>query len=146
MSLAIFALMLWEPHLEGRNEQASIYEIYFKDPFLIYAYIASVSVFIALYQVFKLLSYIRHQRVFSPQAVLSLRKIKYCAIALILFILGAEVYFFIFQSSKGEDIAGGVAMGLLLLFVAVICGTAAVLFESIIQKGVDMKSENDLTV
>lgn len=58
IGLGILALMLWEPHLEGRNLHATPFEIYFKDPFLMYAYIASISFFMGLYQVFKLLGYI----------------------------------------------------------------------------------------
>jgi len=29
----VLALLLWEPHLEGRNAHATTFEIYFKDPF-----------------------------------------------------------------------------------------------------------------
>jgi ABC-type dipeptide/oligopeptide/nickel transport system permease subunit len=59
---------------------------------------------------------------------------------------GAEVYFFIGQASKGEDIARGVMMGFIIIFIAVIIATAVALFERTFQNDVDMKSENDLTV
>ncbi len=45
-----------------------------------------------------------------------------------------------------DDIAGGVMMGLLLIFVSAIIATAAAVFEKIVQNAVDIKSENDLTV
>lgn len=64
---------------------------------------------------------------------------------IIAFIVGAEGYFFIVQRGK-EDIAGGVMIGLLLIFVSVIIVTAAAVFERIVQKAVDIKSENDLIV
>ncbi len=144
--LGALIFLLWEPHLEGRNVGATPFEIYFKDPFLIYVYIASVSFFIGLYQVFKLLGYIGQNSVFSPNAVGALRTIKYCAIALIAFIAGAEAYFFIGQASKGEDIAGGVMMGVIIIFISFVIATAATLFEKILQNAVDMKSENDLTI
>jgi hypothetical protein len=99
-----------------------------------------------LYQVFRLLGYIGQNRVFSEDSVRALRTIKYCAITFIAFILGAEAYFFIVQSSKGEDIAGGVAMGFVMIFISVIVAIAATLFEKILQNAVDMKSENDLTI
>lgn len=35
--IGALAFMLWEPHLEGRNAHAGLFEIYFKDPFLAYA-------------------------------------------------------------------------------------------------------------
>ena len=58
---------------------------------------------------------------------------------------GAEAYFFIVQRGK-DDIAGGVMMGLLLIFVSVVVATAAAVFERILQSAVELKSENDLTV
>jgi hypothetical protein len=145
IGIGTLALMLWEPHLEGRNAHATPFEIYFKDPFLVYVYIASISFFVVLYQAFKLLGYIRQNRIFTLNSVRALRTIKYCAIALIAFIAGAEAYFFIVQRGK-EDIAGGVFMGLTMIFISVIIGAAATVFEKILQNAVDMKSENDLTI
>jgi len=145
IGIGTLALLLWEPHLEGRNVNATPFEIYFKDPFLAYAYIASISFFVMLYQAFKLLGYIGKNNVFSLNSVKALRTIKYCAIVLVAFIAGAEAYFFIVQRSN-EDIAGGVVMGLFMIFVSVVIGAAAAVFERILQNAVDLKSENDLTI
>src|SRR3954451_16539657 len=82
IGIGVLALMLWEPHLEGRNAHATPFEIYFKDPFLAYAYTASIAFFVALFQAFRLLGYIGQNRVFSLNSVRALRTIKYCAIAL----------------------------------------------------------------
>ncbi len=139
------AILLWEPHLEGRNVHATLFEIYFKDPFLAYAYIASISFFVILYQAFKLLGNIRQNKVFSLNSVRALRIIKYCAIVLIAFIAGAEAFLFIVQRGN-EDIAGGVAMGLGLIFISLVIGSVAAVFEKVLQNAVDMKSENDLTI
>lgn len=43
IGIGALALMLWEPHIEGGNVRATLFEIYFKDPFLAYAYTASTS-------------------------------------------------------------------------------------------------------
>ncbi|WP_255489774.1 DUF2975 domain-containing protein [Dysgonomonas sp. 25] len=145
IGIGTLSFMLWEPHLEGRNVGATLFEIYFNDPFLAYVYISSISFFVVLYQVFRLLGYVRKDRIFSPESVKALRIIKYCAIALILFIAGAEAYFFIIQRAT-EDIAGGVAIGLFMIFISAIIGTAATVAEKILQNAVDMKSENDLTI
>lgn len=60
--------------------------------------------------------------------------------------IGAAVaYLFIVVRGK-DDIAGGVAMGLLMMFISVVIGAAAAVFERLLQNAVDMKSENDLTV
>lgn len=145
LGIGALALMLWEPHIEGRNAHATLVEIYFKDPFLAYVYTASIAFFVALYQAFKLLGYIGQNKVFSLNSVKALRTIKYCAIFLVGFIVGAEAYFFIVQRGK-DDIAGGVFMGLLIIFGSGMVAIVAKMFERILQNAVDMKSENDLTV
>lgn len=143
IGIGAFALMLWEPHIEGRNAHATTFEIYFKDPFLAYAYIASIPFFVALYQGFKVLGYAGQNKVFSQAAVKALRTIKYCAIAMIGFVAGGEI-FILFHDS--DDRAGGVFIGILITFGSVVIATAAAMFERVLQNAVDMKSENDLTV
>src|ERR1700760_670202 len=113
IGMGALALLLWEPHLEGRNAHATTFQIYFNDPFLAYAYTASIAFFVALYQAFRLLGYAGRGEIFSLRAVKALRTIKYCGIALVGFLLGAEAYFFIVVRHK-DDIAGGVMMGLAL--------------------------------
>jgi hypothetical protein len=146
VGIGALALLLWEPHVEGRNAHATLFQIYFNDPFLAYAYTASIAFFVALYQAFKLLGYVGRSEVFSQRSVKALRTIKYCAMSLVGFLAGAEAYFMIVQRGKGEDIAGGVMMGLFLIFVSVVGATAAAVFERTLQSAVELKSENDLTV
>src|SRR5919205_4430778 len=86
IGIGALALMLWEPHLEGRNAHATLFEIYFKDPFLAYAYVASIPFFVALYQAFKVLGYAGQNKVFSQEAVKALQIIKYCALSMIGFV------------------------------------------------------------
>ena len=138
------ALLVWEPHIEGRNAHATLVEIYFKDPFLACAYIASIPIFVALYQAVKVVGYAGRNEIFSPAAVKALRAIKFCAISVIGFAAGFEIYIFVVNNS--DDRAGGVVIGMLIMFVAVVIATAAAMFERILQNAVDMKSENDLTV
>ncbi len=144
IGIGALGLMLWEPHIEGRNAHATLFEIYFKDPFLAYAYIASIAFFAALYQAFKLLGFIAQNKVFTLNSVKALRTIKYCALSLIGFITAPVAYLFI--ARPGDDIAGGVAIGLFLLSVSAVIATAAAVFERLLQSAVDIKSENDLTV
>src|ERR1043165_1509850 len=83
IGIGALALMLWEPNIEGRNAHATLFQVYFKDPFLAYAYVASIPFFAALYQAFKVLGYAGRNTIFSQAAVNALRTIKYCAIAII---------------------------------------------------------------
>ena len=92
IGIGALALLLWEPHIEGRNAHATLFEIYFKDPFLAYVYIASIPFFVALYQAFKVLGYAGQNKVFSQAAVKALRTIKYCAIAIIGFVVVEEIF------------------------------------------------------
>lgn len=135
IGFGVLAFMLWEPHIEGRNAHATLFQIYFNDPFLAYAYIASIPFFVALYQAFMLLGYIGRDKIFSPNSVRALRTIKYCAVALVVFIVLPEAYLFI--ARPGDDIAGGAAIGLFLIFVSTIIATAASVLEGILQSAVD---------
>jgi len=143
IGVGALALMLWEPHIEGRNAHATLFEIYFKDPFLAYAYIASIPFFISLYQAFKVLGYVRQNKTFSPATVKALRTIKYCAIAIIGFV-AASLIFIVFADK--DDRPAGVFMRILIAFPSIVIATAAAMFERILQNAVDIKSENDLTV
>jgi Protein of unknown function (DUF2975) len=143
LGVGVLALLLWEPNLEGRNVNATLFEIYFKDPFLAYAYIGSIPFFVALYQAFKLLGYIRRNEIFSPPSVRALRTIKYCALAIIGFV-AVSVIFMI--SGDRDDRPAGIFMRILITFPSIVIATAAAVFERILQNAVEIKSENDLTV
>jgi hypothetical protein len=143
IGIGALALMLWEPHIEGRNAHATLFEIYFKDPFLAFAYIASIPFFVALYQAFKVLGYVGQNMVFSQAAVKALRIIKYCAISIIGFVV-VSVLFMPF--SDPDDRPPGVVMRILITFGSIVIATAAAMFERVLQNAVEMKSENDLTV
>jgi len=143
IGIGALAVMLWEPHIEGRNVHATLFEIYFKDPFLAYAYIAAIPFFVALYQAFKVLGYAGQNKVFSQAAVKALRTIKYCGIAIIGFVAVGEI---IIMLGNSDDRAGGVFMGILITFGSIVIVAAAAMFERILQNAVDIKSENDLMV
>lgn len=143
LGLGALALLLGEPHVEGRNAHATLYQIYFNDPFLAFVYVGSIPFFVALYQAFKVLGYAGQDQVFSPAAVKALRTIKYCAIAIIGFVAVAEIFILL---NAEEDKPGGIFIGILITFGSLVIATAAAMFERILQNAVELKSENDLTV
>jgi hypothetical protein len=131
--LGILVFMLWEPHLEGVNAHAtSLREIYFDDPFLACAYIVSIAFFLAVYKAFRVLGYVREDRTFTPETLKALRTIKFSAITLATPTLAGIVYLFI--ARPGDDIAGGVAIGLGITLVSVVVAAAAAMFEQVVQK------------
>jgi hypothetical protein len=136
--IGALALLLWEPQVEGRNAHATQFQIYFKDPFLVYAYTGSIAFFVALYQAFRLLGYIGQNRVFSVESVKALRTIKSCALTLVAFLVGAEIYLLVFVRGS-DDIAGGVAMGLLLILGCAAVGTGAAILERMLERVVELK-------
>src|SRR5437879_5043529 len=136
IGIGALALMLWEPRIEGRNANATLFQIYFHDPFLAYAYMASISFFVALYQAFKLLGYIGQNKVFSLNSVKALRTIKYCAIILSASIVMAALYIRIFHD-KSDDPAGFIAICIVTTFISIVIATAAAVFEKLLQNAVD---------
>lgn len=140
IGIGVLGLMLWEPQIEGRNIHATQFQIYFHDPFLAFAYIGSIPFFVALYQAFKLLGYAGRDTIFSAEGVKAARTAKYCALALIGFVALGEIFIFLAPS---DDRAGGVFMGVLFTFGAMVMGTMAAVMERILRSAMAIISEND---
>lgn len=144
IGIVALAFLIRMPLVEGRAANLDWFSIY-ADPFILFGYVASIAFFIALYKAFKLLGYIGQNRVFSANAVQALRSIKYCAIVLGVLIVAAGLYIRIFHS-KEDDSAGFLAICIVATFASIVIATAAAVFEELLQRAIDMKSENDLTV
>jgi len=123
--------LLWEPHVEGRNAHATLFQIYFNDPFLAFAYVGSTPFFVALYQAFRLLGYVRQDKIFSEASIKALRRIKYCALAIIVFVAIGEIFIL---SSNSDDHAPGVMMGVVITFGSTVTAAAASTLEGILEK------------
>jgi hypothetical protein len=142
IGIGALAFMVWEPHVEGVNSHATLFEKYF-NLFVAYVYIASIPFFVALYQAIKVLGYVRQNKTFSQTTVKALRTIKYCALAIIGFVAVSAVFMI---GGDRDDRPGGTFMRILVTFPSIVVATAAAMFERILQNAVDIKSENDLTV
>src|SRR3990167_1905606 len=132
------------PLAEGRAANLDLFSIYF-DFFILYGYVASIPFFVAPYQAFKLLGYIRQNKIFSLSSVKTLRTIKYCAIILSISIVMAALYIRIFHATD-DDPAGFLAICIVTTFISIVVATVAAGFERTTQNAVDIKSENDLAV
>lgn len=133
LGVATLVFMLWMPHLEGRNVNATVFEVYFNDPFLAYAYLSSILYFVSLHQVFKVLGYVRENKVFTSGTVKALKTIKYCMSTLAVLIFGAMAYIFIFIRGT-DDITGGIAMTFLLVVISSLVSVSANWLEKYINK------------
>lgn len=132
------------PLTEGRAQNLDLFSIYF-DPFIMYTYASSIAFFVALYKTFKLLGYIRQNKLFSPNSVKTLKSIKYCAIILSILIAAAGIYVRLFHN-KDDDPAGFLAMCVVFTFIFIAIATAVAVLEEILRNAVVMKTENDLTI
>ena len=143
IAISVLAGLIWFPQTEGRATNLDLISIY-KDPFIIYGFIASIPFFVALYQAIKLLGYVDKNKIFSQGAVKAVRNIKYCALAIIGFLVVAILY--IRVMAQGDDPAGPTMMGFVVIFTSVVIATAVGVFQKLLQNAVDIKSVNDLTV
>ncbi len=144
IGIVALSVMVRFPLTEGRAQNLDLFSIYF-DPFILYGYASSIAFFVALYKAFKLLGYIREDKLFSLNAVRTLRNIKYCTIILIISIAMAGLYIKI-SHNKDDDPAGFLAMCIVIGFISIAVATAVAVLEKILQNAVDMKTENDLTI
>lgn len=135
VGVGVSAFLLVEPHFEGRNANATLFQIYFNDAFLVYAYVGSIAFFVGLYQAFRLLGNIRCGAAFVRDSVQIARIIRNCALTIIGFTLPPVAYLFIVRPE--DDIAGGIVMGFVVIFISSVVAAVASALEGILQKGVD---------
>jgi hypothetical protein len=146
IGVAAVAFLLWEPQVEGVNKNRTNFEIYFQDPFLALVYAGSIPLFVALYQAIRALGYVGRNQVFSPEVVKALRIIKYCALAIIGFVVVEEIVILLMNDRDSDSPGAPIFLGVLIAFPSIVVATVAAMFERILQNAVDLKSENDLTV
>lgn len=107
-------------------------------------YGAAVFYVIALYQAFRLLTYIDRSDAFSGAPVQALKVIKRCAAAIsLLFAAGMPMYYLIAQK---DDAPGMILMGLMIVFASGVIAVFAAVLQKLLHEAIVLKSENDLTV
>ena len=117
---------------------------YMKSLVLIDMYAAGIPFYFALYQTFKLLSYIDKNQAFSELSVKALKKIKYCAITIsTLYLLGMPLYYLM---QKKVDPPSIMPIGMIIIFASMVIAVFAAVLQRLLQDAINLKSENDLTV
>jgi hypothetical protein len=113
-------------------------------PIVIGMYISVIPFFVALYQAFKLLSYIDKSLAFSDFSVKALQKIKFCAMTM------SGVYIvilpFVFLVAELDDAPGLVIVGMVPIFAPMVIAVFAAVLQRLLQEAITIKHENDLTV
>ena len=144
VGIGVLAAILRFPQTEGRAAHLSLIEVYL-DPGVAYGYTASIPFFVALYQAFRVLGYAARNEAFSERSLRAVRTIERCAMLLIGFSVVGVVYLSVAMRGQ-DDIAGGVALGVVITLASSVVAAVAAVFERLLQNAADMKSENDLTV
>jgi hypothetical protein len=138
LALCIFGLT-WLPYNPVNPDYTHI--LY---PIIIGMYVSVIPFFVALYQAFKLLSFIDKNLAFSELSVKALKNIKICA--LIISGLYVVIEPFVFLVADLDDAPGLVIIGMVPIFASMVIAVFAAVLQRLLQEAIDIKSENDLVV
>ncbi|KMT22516.1 DUF2975 domain-containing protein [Clostridium cylindrosporum] len=117
---------------------------YIKYLVLMDLYATAIPFYFALYQAFKLLSYIDKNKAFSELSVRALKNIKYCAITFsILYIIGMPLFYLI---AEMDDAPGIIIIGLVIIFASAVIAVFAAVLQKLLKDAIDIKADNDLTI
>ncbi|MCG3229066.1 DUF2975 domain-containing protein [Bacillus subtilis] len=117
---------------------------YIKYIVFIYLYVTAIPFYFALYQAFKLLSYIDKNKAFSSLSVRALKNIKYCAVTISIFYAAGMPVFYLM--AEIDDAPGIIVIGLIIIFASMVIAVFAAVLQKLLKEAIDIKSENDLTV
>ena len=138
--LAVCIFLLPEAAKRDAIERPGDYSLY---PLLVCAYGICITFSVALYQVFKLLTYIEKNNAFSELSLQSLKVIKKCAFTVIFFILLAIVYLRVHAQFTGDDAAGPISLSLMGILATSIIAAIVDALQKPLKNVPDFKSKND---
>ncbi|WP_368906380.1 DUF2975 domain-containing protein [Bacillus wiedmannii] len=145
IGIPVFALCIFLIPNIG-NYAADLYPdiAYIKYLVLINLYATVIPFYFALYQAFKLVSYIDKGNAFSKLSVRALKKIKQCAITIcVLYVVGMPLFYLV---AERDDAPGIIIIGMILIFSSMVIAVFAAVLQRLLKDAIDIKSENDLTV
>lgn len=138
--LAACIFFLPEAARRDAIERPGDYSLY---PLLICAYGICITLSLALYQLFKLLTYIEKKIALSELSLQSLKVIKKCAFTVIIFILLAIVYLGVHAQFTGDDAAGPISLGLMGILATSIIVAIMDVLQKPIKNFLDLQPKNN---
>jgi hypothetical protein len=136
------AVVLWSVQQNWNPEFPDL--IWLRYPVLVGLAVALMAFFVAAAQAWRLLNYVDKNKPFSKDSIRALRNIKWAALLIgAVFMCAMPLVYWIAQS---DDAPGLILFGLLFAGIPLAVGVFAGVLESLIQKALDLKAENDLTV
>ncbi|GLX70665.1 DUF2975 domain-containing protein [Paenibacillus glycanilyticus] len=117
---------------------------YLKSLVMIDMYAAAIPFYMALYQAYKLLTYMDKNQAFSVLSVNALKNIKYCAISIsAIYLLGMPLYYLM---AKNVDPPSFMPFGSIIIFASMVIAVFAAVLQRLLQEVIRMKSDNELTI
>lgn len=120
--------MIRLPLTEGRAKELDLFHIY-AEPFILYGYLTALVFFVGMYQVFKILGYIRKNAFNSLKTIDSFKNFKYAAIVLGVLMIMAGIYIKLFHA-KEDDPAGFLAICFATTLLSIVVVVIAVKQEN----------------
>lgn len=108
ISITVFILLIKMPLTEGRAKDLDLVHIY-ADPFILFGYLSAIVFYVGLYQVYKILGWLRKNEFNSTKTIHSLQNIQYAAFVFAVLMIMAGIYIRIFHA-KEDDPAGFLAI------------------------------------
>ncbi|WP_312369143.1 DUF2975 domain-containing protein [Lachnoclostridium sp.] len=143
IGIAVLALCIyWLPGLAIREPKAhpGDYSLY---PLLGYAYGCCIAFSIALYQAFKLLTYIQRNNAFSELSLKSLKVIKKCGLTIIIIFVLGIVTLKVIAKASGDDPAGPISLSLMSILATSIITAIVDVLQKLLKNFLDTNPEND---
>jgi hypothetical protein len=107
-------------------------------------YASALPFFVLLWQALKLLGHIDNGRTFSDLSIKALKNIKYSAAVIAVLYFGGVPL--LYPIAQADDAPGLIIFGMLVACAPLAVAFFAALLQKLVQNGIDIKSENDLTV
>lgn len=143
LGIAVLTLCIfWLPVLAIREPKLhpGVYSLY---PLLGYAYGCCIAFSVALYQAFRLLTYIERNNAFSELSLKSLKIIKKCGLTTIFFMVLGIVTLKVIAKVTRDDPAGPISLSLLGILVISIITAIVDVLQKLLKNLLDTKPEND---
>jgi hypothetical protein len=136
-------LCVWLPEIAVRDARVHPDTAYFLIPFLVCAYGFCIAFSVALYQAYKLLTYIEKNNAFSELSLKSLKIIKKCAFTVIFLILLGIVSLKVLAKVTGGDAAGPISLCLMGILATSIITAIVDALQKPLKNILELKPEND---
>ncbi|WP_110926530.1 DUF2975 domain-containing protein [Bacillus massiliglaciei] len=139
IGIAMLTLCIFLPGIAIKDGKAHPETAYFLIPFLVCAYGFCITFSVALYQAFKLLTYIEKNNAISELSLKPLKVIKKCAFTVIFLILLGIASLMVLAKVTGDDAAGPISLSLIAIMATSIIAAIMDVLQKPLKNSLDKK-------